>query len=119
MVFVAIHAHTRFNGAQFAIDTYIKKALFANGLKQLFVVSFALLDERSQKIDFSSLILLEYEFENLFFGVFHHLFSTQIRISIASSSKEQTEEVVDFRDSAHRGTRILVGGLLLDADDRR
>ena len=119
MVFVAIHAHTRFNGAQFAVDTHIEKALFANGLKQLFVVSFALLDERSQKIDFSSLILLEDEFENLFFGVFHHFFSTQIRISIASSSKEQAEEVVDFRDSAHRRSRILVGGLLLDADDRR
>ena len=118
MILVAIHAHTRFNGAQFTINTHIEKTFLADGFKQLFVVSFALLDERSKKIDFSSLILLEYEFENLFFVVFHHFFSTQIGISIACSSKEQAEEVVDLRDSAHCRPRILVGGLLLDADHR-
>ena len=119
VVFVTIHAHSSFRRAEFTIDSNVEKTFLANRLKEFFVVTFALFDERSQKMDFPPNILLKNEFENLFFGVFHHLFSTQIGVGVSSASKEQAQKVVDFCDGAHRGTRIFVGSLLLNADDGR
>ena len=82
-------------------------------------MALALPDDRRQDKDALVEISLVNGLRNLFLGIFHHLFATCVAISISSTCKEQSQIVVDFRNRANRRTRVLVGGLLLDADNRR
>ena len=61
---------------------------------------------------------MENEVDNLVFGVFDHFLTREVGIGFAGTGIEQTEEIIDFGDGSDRRTRILVGGFLLDADDR-
>ena len=62
--------------------------------------------------------MVEQQTDDLFLGVFHHFLPAGIRIGIAGTRIEQTEEVVDFRHRADGGTRVFVGGFLFDAGSR-
>ena len=55
--------------------------------------------------------------EDLLIGVFHHLLSSDIAVSGCSPCEEKSEEVIDFRSRADRGSRVAVHRFLLDADD--
>ena len=119
VILVTIDAHTGFERAQFTVHTHMDEALLAHTLKEFFVVSFALLHQRREEVDTVVGIVVEEQTDDLFLGVFHHFLPAGIRIGIAGTRIEQTEEVVDFRHRADGGTRIFVGGFLFDADHGR
>ena len=75
-------------------------------------------NQRSQQENALSLILLMNHFENLFFGVLHHFLSRKIGICDAGSCKEQTKVVIDFGGGTYGRTRILVGSLLFNGNNR-
>ena len=54
----------------------------------------------------------------MFFGVFHHPLAAHVGVGNAHTGIEQTDKVVDLGHRPHGGTRVLVGGFLLDGDDR-
>ena len=68
--------------------------------------------------DTLSLIITVYKFYDLFLGIFHHLLSRKIGICRSCTRIEQTQIVVYLGSCTHSGTRILVGRLLLDRDNR-
>ena len=72
----------------------------------------------SQYIDSLAIVIVENQVQYLFLRVFHHFLPRGITISRASTSKKQTHKVVHLSDSTYCGTRILIGGLLLNTDNR-
>ena len=119
MVLVAVNFHAPLYFEHLAVHAYIEVSLAAHALKEFAVVALTITDERSQNVDATPLIGLSDHFEHLLFGVFHHLFARHIAISRTCTSEEQAQIVIDFGDGSYGGTRVLVGGLLLNADDRR
>ena len=81
-------------------------------------MSLALANQRSQQEDGLSGIFIENHIDDLFFGVFHHLFTAAVAVGCTGTGKEQTEIIVNLGSGTYGRTRVLVGGLLLDADDR-
>ena len=59
------------------------------------------------------------EVNDLILGVFDHGLARLPRVGIAGTRIEQTQEIVNLSGSAYGGARVLVRGLLLDADDGR
>ncbi len=64
-------------------------------------------------------IVVEDHLQDALLGVLHHLLTGGVAVGTASTGKEQTEVVVDLCGGADGGARVLVGGLLLNADDGR
>ena len=106
------------NLTQLTIHPHIQVAFLAHLLKQLFVMTFSIPHQRRQEVGFLSLIGIQYQLKHLLFGVFHHLLTTQVGIGISRSCVEQTQKIIDLRSRAHGRTRILIGRLLLNGDDR-
>ena len=94
-------------------------ALTAHGLEEFTVVPLTTLDQWCQNENLLARIVLLYHLNDLLFGIFHHGLARDIAERLSGTGKEQTHIVVNLRGGAHGRARILVGGLLLDADDRR
>ena len=118
MVAIAVELHAWQYLPDFAVNSGIEISLATDGFKEFPVVSLAVLDEWSQQDDALAEVLAQEEVENLFFRVAHHLLAGDVGNSIGCAGIEQTQEVVNLRRSPHRASRVLVGRLLLDADDR-
>ena len=118
MVLVAIHLHIGHDIHHHVIHTDIQIAFPTHGVEELAIVSLSASHHRSQNVDGLAVVVVENQFENLVLGIFHHLLSRHIAVCRTGTGKEKSHEIIDLGDGAHGRTRILVGGLLLDADDR-
>ena len=100
------------------IDTDCQVTLLTNLFKQFLVVSFTVTDKRSQQIGFLPFVMFQDQVKHLFFGVLHHLFPAQVRVSLTRPCIKQTEKVVYLCRSTYGRTGILIGRFLFDRDDR-
>ena len=118
MILVAVQLHARQCLAYLTVYPHIEVALLAHLFKQFLVVAFAVSYQRSQQVNPLSLILLQNQIQYLLFGVLHHLLARQVGISFSGTGKQQSQVVVHLRRRTYGRTRILVGRLLFDGDDR-
>ena len=117
MVLIPVELHAVGHFAHFAIHPYIEVTLLAHLFEKLFVVSLSGANQGGEQHDAPSGIVLQYEVNDLFFCVFHHLLARQVGISRAGTSEKQTQIVIDFSRCPHSRTGVLVGGFLFDGDD--
>ena len=118
MRLIAIQLHARHYLPYLSIHTDMHESLLANGLEQLFVMSFSARNERCQQKDLLTGIVTDDEVDDLLVGELDHRFAGQIGIGDAGTGKEKTQEIIHFGDRADRRTRVLGGGLLVDGDNR-
>ena len=102
-----------------AVDTHVEEPLAAHLLEELAVVSLTGLHQGGEDEDRLPLIVLQYEVDNLLFGILDHLLSRGVGVGLTGTCKEQAQVVVHLGDGAYRRARILVGRLLLDGDHGR
>ena len=114
---IAIHHHTEFNLAHHAVDAHAGEACLADMFEQLAVMALTAAYGGCQYVDAFAIKLLKDQVGDLLFGVAHHALACVVGVSLADAGVEQTQEVVDLRDGAHGGARVLVHAFLLDADD--
>ena len=117
MVAVAIYLHARRHLLDGSIHPGIEESFALYGLEEFAVVSLAVLDQRCHEIDLATLIAFKEQFKELFLGVFHHALPRQVTVSLSRPCKEQAQVVIHLGRGAHGTPRVLVGGLLFDADD--
>ena len=116
MVLIAIYLHARHELLHFAIDADVEITLTTHRLEELTVVTLTTLDQRSQNENLLARIVVLYHLDNLLFGVLHHGLARDITERLSGTGKEQTHIVVNLRSGTYGRARILVGGLLFDAD---
>ena len=75
--------------------------------------------QRGEDQDLVPGIVVEDHLYDALLGVLHHLLTGGVAVGTASTGEEQTEVVVDLGGGADGGAGILVGGLLLNADNGR
>ena len=119
VVLIAVHFHASGNLHHLPVDADVQIALAAHGLEELAVVALAAPHQRGEDEDLPPGIVVEDHVDHALLGVFHHLLAGGVAVGTAGTGKEQAQVVVDLGGGAHGGARILVGGLLLDADDGR
>ena len=119
MVLITVDFHAADDFEHLAIDAHVEVALAAHGLEELAVVSLTTLDQWGKDKDAVAGIVVKNHVEYLLFSVFHHLLASGVAVCTACTGKEQTHVVIDLCRSTHGGAGILVGGLLLNADDGR
>ena len=81
-------------------------------------MTFALTDEWGKEEDAMTFVIAEDHIDDLLLGIFYHFLATMIAVGSTSTCIEQAQVIVNLGGSAHGGTRILVGSLLFDTDDR-
>ena len=118
MVLVSVNLHARHNLQDLSIHPGIEIAFASHAFKEFTVMTLALSDEWGEEEDSLAVILVENHFDDLFFGIFHHLLTASVAVGCTGTGIEQTQVIVDLGGGAHSGSGILVGGLLFDADDR-
>ncbi len=119
VVLVSVHLHAPRDLLDLSVHTDVEVSLLAHALEEFAVMSLALSDEGCEDIDGVSDIVCQDHVDDLLLGVFHHLLAAEVAVGRGRAGEEQPEIVVDLRRGAHGGARVLVGGLLLDADHRR
>ena len=102
MVLIPFEHHSAHHLTKLAIDADIKIAFMHHLLEKFLVMSFAATNERSQDVYLFPRIAIEQQFQNLFFGIFHHLFARQIRVGLGCTRKEQTHIIVYFGCCTYR-----------------
>ena len=75
MILVAIHLHACNDLLNDTIHAYIKIALATYGVEELFIVTLAILNERSQQINLFAHEVLEEKIQNLLLSILHHPFT--------------------------------------------
>ncbi len=116
---VAVDLHALHQFLQLAVHADVYIAFAAHALEEFAVMTLAALYQWCQKQDLTTGIVVLYHVDDLLLGVLHHRFAGHIAVGLAGTGIEQTQIVVDFRRGAYGGAGVLVGGLLLDADDGR
>ena len=81
-------------------------------------MAFSLTYQWSKQIDSFAIIVVKNHVDHLLFGVFHHLFAGNVAIGRSGTCIEKTQIVIYLCCRADRGTGIVVGRLLFDADNR-
>ena len=119
MVLVTIDLHAACDLQQLTINADVEITFAAHRLEELTIVTFTTAHQGCQDIDRLAGIVVHDHVEHLLLGIFHHLLTSGVAVGLTCAGKEQTQVVIDLSGGANGGTRILVGGLLLDADDRR
>ena len=118
MVLVAVYLHARQGFAHLAVHPDVEVTFLPHLLEQFLVMPLAVAHQRRQDVDALASIFLQDKLQDLLLGVLHHLLAGQVGVGHPGTGVQQAEEVVNLRRGAHRGTRVLVRGLLLDGDDR-
>lgn len=80
-------------------------------------MSLPVAHQRCQKIDASALVLGDNHGDDFLLGIFYHFLAAFIGYSFADAGEKQAEEIIDFCNGADCGAWVLVGGLLVYADD--
>ena len=112
VVDISVQLHAEGDFAQLAIDAHVDISLLAQVLKQVLVVSLAVLDQWRQDIDASPVVALENQAQDLVDGVFHHLLPREVGIGVGSTCIQQPEVVIYLGRRAHGAARVAVHGLL-------
>jgi len=118
MILVAVQLHALDDFAKLTVYADSQKALAQYRLKELLVMSLTRPNQGSKQVDLLSLVILKDACHNLLFGVLHHRFARHVGEGLACTGIKQAQEVVNFGHGAYSRTRILVGCLLLNADNR-
>ena len=118
MVLVAVNLHPPRDFRNHSVDADMQVAFPSHALEEFAVVTFPVAYQWRQQVDLLFGIILSDHAEHLLFGIFHHLLACGIAVGRSCTGKEQTEEVINLGGRSYRGTWILIGGLLFDADDR-
>ena len=116
--FVTIDLHAHDKGFHRAIDTHAGESLLADVLEQFAIMTLAPLHHRSEQRDGMTLVTLQNQVYELLFGIVDHLLLRVVGVGVGHAGVEQAQEVINLRDRAHRGTRVLVDGLLFDGNHR-
>ena len=119
MVLVSVYLHAPFQAFQLAVYPNIQIAFAPHALKELAIVALAVAHQGRQQVYAAAVIVVCYHVYHLLFGIFHHLLAAHVAVGRAGTGKEQAQIVVYLGGGAHGGTRVLVGGLLLNGDDGR
>ena len=117
MGLVAVQGFDFVEVAEFPVDADLGVAAFAQLLEQVPVVAFAAANQRSQQVTFASLEVGQDQVDDLLVGVAHHGFAALRGVGCGGFGEQQAQEVEDFGDGSHRGTRVVARGFLLDGDD--
>ena len=88
MVLVAVDLHATCKLLYFSIYADVQIAFAAHLLKEFSVMTFAVADERRKNVYLSVLIIGHDHIHHFFLGVFHHLFTTHIRVRLACTGIE-------------------------------
>ena len=115
---VAVDLHIVGKLTDFAVDADSQVSFLRHLLEQLAVVTLAASHKRGKHKDILVGKLGRDDVYDLGFSVFYHLLAADIGVGVGHSRVEQTDKVVDFGNSANSRARVLVGGLLLNGDDR-
>ena len=99
-----------------AIDPGTRKALCLKGSEQVDEFTLAGADHRRQHLETDALFHLEHLVDDLLRGLLLDGRTALGAMGLARTCVEQTEVVVDLGDGADGGTRVPVGGLLVDRD---
>ena len=119
MVLVSVELHALRYLTQLSVNTHIDKPFLPYLLKQLFVMSLAIIDQGSHHQDLMPGILTIDKFYYLIVGISDHLLARVIREGVSRTREQQPQVVVHLGDRADSGARVAVGGLLVDRDDGR
>ena len=119
MVLITVQLHARVYLLHLAIYTHMQESFATNGLKELFVVTLAVVDHRSKNQHFLSGILTENKIQYLVICILHHLLASGIRVCISCTSKEESQKIIHFCDRSNCRTRITRCSLLIYANNRR
>ena len=115
---VAVHLHVVCQLLHLAVHSHPQESFFPQLGEQFAVVAFTGFYQRGEDVDVLALILLFYQLEDALLRVFHHPLAAHVRVGNPHSGIQQTHKVVYLRHRTHGGAGILVGGLLLDGDNR-
>ena len=118
MVLVSVDFHTSFYLPDFAVDAHVEIALAAQSLEEFTIVTLAHAHEWGEEEDGLALVFIEDKVDDLLFRIFHHLLAALVAVGRSGTCEEQAQVIVNLGGGAHGGARVLVGGLLLDADHR-
>ena len=119
MVLIAVDLHAQRNLCHLAIDTHSEITLATHGLEELTIVTLTIAYQRSQDKDSATGIVVLNHLYHSFLGIFHHRLTSHIAVSLTRTGIKQSQIVVNLGGSAYGRTRVLVGGLLLNADNGR
>ena len=119
MYLIAIHLHVRLHLLHLSVNAGIEIALAAQALEEFTVMALTAFDYGGEDEYLPAGIVVHNHLYDLLLGVFHHRLARHVAISLAGTGKEQSQVVIDLRRRAYGRTRVLVGGLLFYADDRR
>ena len=118
MVLITVEFHAVNNLTHFPIHTHIQITFLPHLFEKFFVMTFTCTHQRSQHKNLFALIIFMNQFKNLFFGVFHHFFSREIRICNTCTGKQQAKIVIHFGCCTYGRTRILIRCFLLYRNHR-
>src|SRR5690625_5597403 len=117
MGFVTVQLYFPFQVDQFTIHSRFDITLLLQLLEQFAVVSFPTPYNRCQAVRLGSLRQAHYRLHNLIRSLFGHSITRNIGVGCGRSGIEKAKKVVDFSDGTYGGSRISVGGFLIDRDD--
>ena len=118
VILVSIDFHALGHIHNLTIHTGIEIPLLADALEEFAVVSLTALHDGCQKENALAVVLFQKQVQHVFLGIFHHLLACLVTECLTCTGIEQSQIVIDFCYSTDRRTWVLVGGLLLDANDR-
>ena len=102
---------------EFPVNAHLGIAAFAQLLEQVPVVAFSAAYQRGQQVTFASLEVGQDQVDDLLVGIANHGFAALRGVGCGGFGEQQAEEVEDFGDGSHRGTRVVARGFLFDGDD--
>lgn len=114
---IAVKPHACGNFFDFVVDAYIDETLLAKAFEEFLIVTFSALDEWCKEQYSSSCVFVDDEFKYLIVSVMDHGFTGEITVGDASACIEESEVVVYLCGGAHGGTRVAVGGVLVNGND--
>ena len=114
---VSVQCRNALQLKDFSVYTHFRVAAFAHLVEEFPVVTFSAPDNRREKVAFAAAVLAHDEVHDLGVRVADHFPAAFRGIGPGAFGIQQAQEVVDFRDGAHRGTGVVAGGFLLDGND--
>ena len=117
MGFVAVQSMHFLQFQHLSIYAHLSIATPSQLVEKLAVMALSAPYQRSQQVAFAAGIAAHHQVYNLFIRVAYHLLAAFGREGAGALGIQQTQEVVDFRDGAHRTAGVVAGGFLLYGND--